>query len=251
MTIPPECCPRWRGRSWISSKSRAKSRICRSAGIEPGARQTGLQIVVGVDPLVASHVLGEAVDLLDIHPEDLADLTRSALLPISDDVGRHRSAARTVALVDVLDGSLAAIAARQVEVDVRPLAALLGEEALEEQLHADRIDGGDAEAVADGAVRRRAAPLHEDPLTTAEVHDVPHDQEVAGQLELADELKLVLDLSPGPLVVGAIVTASARIGHLAEVALHRLAGWHRVVGEAVAEIVEGEAQPLRQCLAAP
>ena len=51
-----------------------------------------------------------------------------------------------VLLVDVLDHALAAIAARQIEIDVGPLAALLREEALEQQLHPDRIDGGDAEA---------------------------------------------------------------------------------------------------------
>jgi len=34
--------------------------------------------------------------------------------------------------------------------------------ALEEESHADRIDGGDAERVADGAVRGRPAALTED-----------------------------------------------------------------------------------------
>ena len=65
--------------------------------------------------------------------------------------------------------SLAAVAAGQVEVDVRPLAALLGEEALEEQLHAHGIDGGDAEAVADRAVGGGAAALDEDVALAAEV----------------------------------------------------------------------------------
>ena len=57
---------------------------------------------------------------------------------------------------------LAPVAARQIEVDVRPLAALLRQEALEQQVHLDRIDRRDAEAVADGAVGGRPAPLHED-----------------------------------------------------------------------------------------
>ena len=111
--------------------------------------------------------------------------------------------ARAVALVDVLDDALAPVAARQVEVDVGPLAALLGEEALEEQLHAHGVDGGDAEAVADRAVGGGAAALHQDALAPAEVHDVPDDQEVAGELELADERQLALDLPPGLLVVRA------------------------------------------------
>jgi hypothetical protein len=41
-----------------------------------------------------------------------------------------------VLLVDVLDDALAPIAARQIEVDVGPLAALLREEPLEQQVHA-------------------------------------------------------------------------------------------------------------------
>ena len=94
--------------------------------------------------------------------ERLADLARRAAAAIGDDVGGHRRAEPAVALVDVLDDLLAPLAARQVEVDVRPLAARLGEEALEEQLHPHRIDGGDPERVAHRAVGRRAPPLHED-----------------------------------------------------------------------------------------
>ena len=49
----------------------------------------------------------------------------------------------------------------------------------------DRIDGGDAERVADGAVGGRAAALHEDAALAAEADDVPDDQEVAREVELA------------------------------------------------------------------
>ena len=103
-----------------------------------------------------------------------------------------------VFLVDVLDDALAAIAARQIEVDVRPFAALFRQEPLEQQIHPDRIDGRDAEAVADGAVGRRAAPLHEDVLLPAVIDDVPDDQEVAGEIELLDEIELALDLARAP-----------------------------------------------------
>ena len=99
-----------------------------------------------------------------VEAERLPDFARRAPAAIGDDVGGHRRAERAVFLVDVLNDALAAIAARQIEIDVGPLAALLGQEALEQQLHADRIDGRDAEAVADGAVGRRAAALHEDVL---------------------------------------------------------------------------------------
>src|SRR4030095_9689988 len=99
-------------------------------------------------------------------------------------------AVRAVAPVDVLDHFLSAVARRQVEVDVGPLAALLGEEALEEELHRHGVDGRDAERVADGAVRGRAAALTQDAAVTTEADDVPDDEEVAGEIELRDDGEL-------------------------------------------------------------
>src|SRR5207248_5675396 len=96
--------------------------------------------------------------------------------------------------------ALAAVAARQIEIDVRPLAALLGQKPLEEQVHADRIDRRDAEAVADGAVGRRSPSLHEDVVLPAEVDDVPDDQEVAGERELFDQIELACDLRAGAII---------------------------------------------------
>ena len=67
-----------------------------------------------------------------------------------------------VPLVHVLDGPLTIITGGQIKVDVGPLSTHLGEKALEEQLHADRIDGGDAERIAHSRVGSRAAALHQD-----------------------------------------------------------------------------------------
>ena len=155
-------------------------------------------------------------------------------------------AERPVFPVDVLNHPLAAIAARQIEIDVGPLAALLRQEALEQQIHADRIDGGDAEAVADGAVGRRAAALHEDVFLAAEVDDVPDDQEVAGEIELLDQIELALDLPPGALVIRPVALARARLRHLAQERRHRLAGRHGVFRKAVAEIGHRVFEPLGQ-----
>ena len=134
------------------------------------------------------------VDEIRLDREHLADLARRAPAAIGDHVGGHRSAQLAVLLIDVLDDALAPIAARQIEIDVGPLAALFRQEPLEQQVHPDRIDGGDAEAVADGAVGGRPASLHEDPLLAAEIDDVPDDQEVAGEIELLDQIQLALDL---------------------------------------------------------
>ena len=106
------------------------------------------------------------------------------------------------ALVDVLDGALALVAAGKIDVDIGPLAALFGEEALEKEVHADRVDGGDFERVADGAVGGRSAALAEDVVLLAEAHDVPDDQEIAGEPEFFDEGELTFHLALRTLVYG-------------------------------------------------
>src|SRR4029077_8937446 len=125
----------------------------------------------------------EPVHLLEREPERLSRLPHRAPRPVADDGRRHRRPVLAVAAIDVLDDLLPVVAGGQIEVDVGPLAALLGEEPLEEQPHPDRIDGGDAERVADGAVRRRAAALAEDAALAAEADDVPDDEEVPGEIE--------------------------------------------------------------------
>ena len=151
---------------------------------------------------------------------------------------------RAVALVDVLDDLLALVARGQVEIDVGPLAALLGEEALEEQLHLHRVDGGDGQGVADGGVGGRAAALGHDALALAEPDDVPDDEEVAREIELFDEVELLLDLGLGAGGQGPVAGAGAVPGDLAEVGDGGLGDGQRVVGEAVAEIGQGELEPV-------
>ena len=73
----------------------------------------------------------------------------------------------------------------------------------------DRIDGGDPEAVADGAVGGRPAALHEDVALPAEVDDVPDDQEVAGEIELLDEIQLARDLRACAIVIRPVPLARA------------------------------------------
>ena len=75
------------------------------------------------------------------------------------------SAARmmAIALVDILDDFLAPLML-EIDVDIGRLLALLADEALEQKIDLHRIDGGDAEHIADGGIGRRAAPLAENVL---------------------------------------------------------------------------------------
>src|SRR5439155_24861084 len=107
-------------------------------------------------------------------------------------------------------------------------------ERLEEKVHADRVDRRDPERVADGAVRRRAAALAEDAALAREADDVPHDQEVAGQVELPDQRQLVLELLADAWRDRPVAVAGAGTGEGAEEADRRLARGQGVLRKAVA-----------------
>src|SRR6266545_3398143 len=137
-------------------------------------------------------VLRQPVDLFQIETERLADITQRALRPIGDEGGRDRGAVAPVLAVDVLDDLLAPVVL-EIDVDVGRLVALLRDKALEQAVHARRIDLGDAERVADGGVRRRAAPLAKDFFRTRELDHVADGEKERLVFELGDERELVLD----------------------------------------------------------
>ena len=107
-------------------------------------------------------------------------------------VGGDAGVLAAVLLVDVLHHLLAPLVL-EIDVDVGRLVALARDEALEEQVDALRIDLGDAEAVADGGVGRRAAALAEDPFLAREPHDVVDGEEIGLVFEILDDRELVLD----------------------------------------------------------
>ncbi len=163
-----------------------------------------------------------------VEPERFADLARGRAAAIADDVGRHGRAQRAVALVDVLDDLLTVVARGQIEIDVGPLAAVLAEESLEEQLHAHWIDGGNFQRITDRGIRRRSAALHKKTMRLAVADDVPHDEEVSGKAELGNQRQLMLYLrtclvKQVLLVVRAITLAHAFFHTPGQKAVHGLA----------------------------
>ena len=220
----------------------------RQVGIDAQFPQVAGQRVLRVLPLEGTHHLRERVDHLGRAPEHLAHLARRTAATIGDDVGRHRRTALAIPRVEILDGLFASIATREIEIDVRPLAALLGQEALEQQLHADGIDGRDAQAVAHRAVGGRPSPLREDVLLPTEVDEVPHDEEVAGEIELLDQIEFTRDLPPRLLRQRPVPPVRARLGDAAEERDLRFPLGHRVVGKAIAEIRQREIQTFGQHL---
>ncbi len=140
------------------------------------------------------------VDLLRGKAEHLGDLAHRASAAIGDHIRRHRAAAFPVAAINVLDDFLALFAAGQIEIYIGPFAAFLGEKALEQKFHLDRVDSGDSERVADRAVGRRAAALRHDSILAAKLHDIPHDQKITGEFQLLDHHELMFELGARAIV---------------------------------------------------
>ena len=95
-----------------------------------------------------------------------------------------------IGVVDPLQDDLAPLVL-EIHIDVRRLAPFLGDEALEQQVVALGVDGGDAQDVADRRVGGRAAALAEDVLAAGEADDRVHRQEVGGVFQGLDQPQLV------------------------------------------------------------
>ena len=100
------------------------------------------------------------------------------------------------------------------------------------------------EAVADRAVGGRAPPLHEDVLLPRVVHDVPDDEEVAGEIELLDQIELAGDLRARLVAVRTVALARPHLGDLAQERDLRPAVGHRVLRKAVAQVGHRVFEPL-------
>ena len=138
---------------------------------------------------------GECAAYVLAQPHHFADLTDRRARAIVD---HRRCYPRTVAavfVVNVLDHLLAPLML-EIDIDVGRLLALLGDEALEQQVAGRRINRGDTEAIADRAVRRRAAALAQDRrvVIAGEVDDVVDSQEVGREVQPLDERQLAIEL---------------------------------------------------------
>src|ERR1700722_15313134 len=124
-------------------------------------------------------------------------------------------------------------------------------ESLEEQLHSNRINSRDFEAITDSGVRRAAASLHENVVLFAEANDVPNDKEVPGEAQFGNQFEfmfhlLLRALDQVTVVLGTVTTFNALGNALLKKAVHRLAVWHRVARELIAQIVQLETEPRRE-----
>ena len=129
----------------------------------------------------------------------------------------------TVFGIDMLDHLLAAFMF-EIDVDIGRLVAGFADETLEQQLAGGRIDRGDAQDIADRAVRGGTAPLAEDVLAAGEADDFMHGQEILGDAFLRDQGQFVPQL--GADLVGdarGIAFGGALPGQGGQMILGRLA----------------------------
>ena len=151
-----------------------------------------------------------------------------------------------VALVDVLDHDLAPLVL-EIDVDVRRLAAVGRDEALEQEIDPRRIDLGDAEAVAHRGIRRRAAALAQDLLRAGKAHDVVDGEEIGRVVELGDQREFVVEgLAHLFRNAVGITPARAFLGIGDQRLLGRGIACAGLVGIFVFELVEGKPAAFEQ-----
>ena len=191
---------------------------------------------VGPAPYLAGerggHVLGQAE-----HLAHFAD--RAAGAEAADHRGQ-RGMIPAIGFVDPLDHFLAPLML-EIDVDVGRFAALLRDEAFEEELVLDRIDRGDAEDEADDRIGRRAAPLAQDLDRAGVADDRVYGEEIRRVAHLRDEREFVFEL-PG---IGAGRLAIEAVGErVARQAFQRFlraaAGHDDLVGILIVEVAQRE-----------
>ncbi len=126
-------------------------------------------------------LLGPGILLTRREAEGLGHVSHGILGPVLDDVRDLRGAVPSIGRVDPLDDLFAPVGV-EIDVDVGLLVAQARQEPLEGQVVGDRVDGGDVEQVADGAVGRRSPSLAQDAAPPGLLHDAVHDEEVAGEV---------------------------------------------------------------------
>src|SRR4051812_21664870 len=158
----------------------------------------------------------QALERLRIETQHLTHFPGGGTSAIRNDIGGHCSTESAVALINVLNRAFALLAARQIEIDIGPFAALFGKESLEEQLHFHRIDRRNPECIANCAIRRRTAALDQNVVFQTELNNVPDDEEVAFKTKLFDEHQFAFDLLPRFVVIRAESRARAFLRPFAE-----------------------------------
>src|SRR6266567_6486549 len=117
----------------------------RMAQVEAGIAKAVVEGVIRIAIFPLRDCSRDFAQSFRIEAEDFANFARCHATAVSDDVSSHGGAAFAIAAVQILDDGFAIVAAGEIEINVRQLAAFFGEKSLEQQVHADGIYGRDTE----------------------------------------------------------------------------------------------------------
>src|SRR6218665_3433669 len=144
-----ESRPRVRTKPPVERQQMAHRKI---VGRQPHLGEPFRRHLAAIPPLVVG---GDYIDRVGREAESLAHVADRRARPVGHHGGSQSRSVTAVLLVEVLDHFLAPLVL-EVDVDVGRFIAFLRDEALKKDAHAFRIDFGDAQAVADNAIGRRA-----------------------------------------------------------------------------------------------
>ena len=161
--------------------------------------------------------------------------------PLGSVSNQRRGQGRAFAAIFAVDvgDDLVAPLVLEIDVDIRRLAALLGDEALEQHGGASRIDFGDTECETDRGIGRRAAPLAQHADFAGMADDVVDRQEIGFVFQVGNQGQFMFDALPD--IVGnalRIAPHQAALGFVAQPGAWRVLGRHNLFRVFVAQFIE-------------
>ena len=163
-----------------------------NGALELGADPQGVLQVAGLE----GHHPGDAVDVAVAHAQGPAHVAQGRLGPQGAKGNYLGHPVAAVLVYDVVQHLVPPVVL-EVHVDVGHFLAFHIKEALEDQAVLQGVNVGDAQAVEDDAGRRAAPHAKQDVALTHELDDVPHHQEVVGELGVANDVQLVAQTLDG------------------------------------------------------
>src|SRR6476646_9852934 len=148
-----------------------------------------------VREIAAGKEVREPVDNARRKIQRFANLTRGAAPTIADHVCGHGCAVFAVTPINFLDHCFPPIATGKIKINIRPAFAAFVQESFEYEMIFHRINRRDPEAITNGAIGGAAAALDHDVVFTAEIDDVPNNQEITGETKLAYQCEFFFDLT--------------------------------------------------------
>src|SRR5439155_22400818 len=111
---------------------------------------------------------------------------------------------------------------------------------------AHRIDGSNAEAITNRAVRGAAPALYHDVVLATEIDDVPNDQKISGKSELGNERQFFFELAFHRTADCGVTLLRAEPNDRAQERIHRVTVRYRKFRKFITKIFQRKHEALSQ-----